>query len=134
MGEGVVELVDCGFSLEHPTASEQTIRIAAKISGLVVLKIFLAELILTGLILPQATDFTVAGVVRMDAVRNKLIRVMVGHLLLLSSNQGECMEWASGRGLDFTGVRGMLKPIRRGGADTVWEAGHAAGDGFSLWR
>ena len=59
-----------GLSLEHPTAREQTIRSAAKISGLVWSKVFL----------PQVTEFGVDGV-----ERNRLIRFMVGHLLLLSS-------------------------------------------------
>jgi hypothetical protein len=59
-----------GLSLEHPTATEQTIRRAAKVSVLVLSKFFL----------PQLTEFRVDGV-----ERNKLIRVMIGHLLLLSS-------------------------------------------------
>jgi len=35
--------------------------------------------------LPQVTDSQVDGVVRNGVVRNRLMRVMVGHLLLLSS-------------------------------------------------
>jgi hypothetical protein len=33
MGAGLFEAMGCGFSLEHPTASEQTINTAAKTRG-----------------------------------------------------------------------------------------------------
>jgi hypothetical protein len=71
----LVELAGCGVWLEHPTANEQAIRSAAKTNGLPVSRTFF-----TRLVFPQATELAVAGV-----VRNRLIRVMVGHLLLLSS-------------------------------------------------
>jgi hypothetical protein len=73
-----VELSGLGFSLEHPTANEQTIKSAANTSVLV----FLSKLILS-----QATESRVAGVLRSVAVRNRLIRVMVGHLLLLKQRR-----------------------------------------------
>jgi hypothetical protein len=66
-----------GFSLEHPTANEQAIKSAAKTSALVVSR-FKFDLSL-------ATEWTVDGVVRNGVVRNRLVRVMVGHLLLRSS-------------------------------------------------
>jgi hypothetical protein len=81
IGDSLVELAGLGLSLEHPTATEQAIRSAAKISVLVLSRFFWK------FFLPQATELKVDG-----AVRNRLIRVMVGHLLLLSSDWGECME------------------------------------------
>jgi hypothetical protein len=71
-----------GWSVEHPTVSEQAIRSAAKTSVLVVgLRFFFsAKFGLAKFVLPQATEFRVDGV-----LRNRLMRVMVGHLLLLSS-------------------------------------------------
>jgi hypothetical protein len=64
------------LSLEHPTATEQTIRSAANTSVLVVL----SKLVLAKLVLPHTRESGFAGV-----VQNKLKRFMVGHLLLLSS-------------------------------------------------
>jgi hypothetical protein len=66
------------FSLEHPTPTEQTIKSPANTSVLV----FLSKLIL-----PQATESWVAGVVRDVTVRNWLMRIMVGHLLLLKQRR-----------------------------------------------
>src|ERR1035438_3392438 len=81
MAGWLLELSVFGFSLEHPTANEQIIRSAANTSVLALL----AKLVVPQLILPHATESGVAGVLRTVAVRNRLIRVMVGHLLLLSS-------------------------------------------------
>ena len=55
-------------------------------------KLVLAQLVLPQLILPQATESCVAGVLRnvvlrTSVLRNRLIRVMVGHLLLLKQRR-----------------------------------------------
>jgi hypothetical protein len=81
-GDWLVEVTGLGCSFEHPTAKEQTIRSTVKISVLVVgLKWLLVQSASAEFALPQATEFVVDG-----AVWNRLIRVMVGHLLLLSSD------------------------------------------------
>src|SRR5258708_28224823 len=64
IGGWIVEVGVAGFSLEHPTATEQTIRIPANTSVLMV--------------------FSKLLVLRAEL---KLMPVMVGHLLLLSSTQ-----------------------------------------------
>jgi hypothetical protein len=43
IGNGFVELTGFGLSLEHPTVNEQAIRSAAKISVLVLSKLFFVE-------------------------------------------------------------------------------------------
>jgi hypothetical protein len=76
----LVELSVLGFSLEHPTANEQAIKSAANTRVLVLL----SKLVL---LLPHATESCVAGMVRTAVALNRLIRVMVGHLLLLKQRK-----------------------------------------------
>jgi hypothetical protein len=58
-----MELTGLGWSFEHPTAKEQTIRSAAKIRVLVVgLKLFLSTFACAKFVLPQATELRVDGV------------------------------------------------------------------------
>jgi len=87
IGDWLLAVSVFGFSLEHPTANEQTIKIAANTSGLAVVP---------RLIFPHAIESKIAGVrrfgvlstnvLRTGVARNRLIRVTVGHLLLLSSD------------------------------------------------
>jgi len=63
---GWLTVTGCGFSLEQPTAIEQTINSAAKTSALAVLLDLIESWVDAKLLA-------------------KLMRVMVGHLLLLSS-------------------------------------------------
>jgi hypothetical protein len=65
-------------------------------------------------------------VLRTVAVRNRLIRVMVGHLLLLSSASEKSKEEANERDVDFAWVRAVQSDRHCGGPDTMWGAGHGA--------
>src|SRR5579864_532149 len=89
-GIWLVEVAGLGFSLEHPTASEQTIRSAAKSSAPPVFSKFLV---------PHATES------RVDAILLKLKRAMVGHLLLLSSAGGSAQRWPSCSALILQGLQ-----------------------------
>jgi hypothetical protein len=104
------EVAGFGLSLEQPAAIEQTIKAAANTSVLVVL---------SKLILPQATESRVAGVLEnlaartallRIALRNRLIRVMRGHLLLRSSTRDDAGECPTYKALILLGLEKLDLP------------------------
>jgi hypothetical protein len=99
-GAGVVAdwlsvLAGLGLSLKHPTPIEQTSKSAANTSVLVVL---------SKLVLPQTSELRIAGLVRDALLLNRLMRVMVGHLLLLSSTGEIAGRWPNGEVLILLGL------------------------------
>jgi len=111
-GGWLVEVAGFGLSLEHPTANEQTIKSAAKSSALVVFSRFF---------LPHATESRVDAILLVEL---KLMRVMVGHLLLLSSAVESAQRGPTGGALILQGLQRckegapVNRQTRRGWGDT----------------
>src|ERR1700678_430163 len=117
-GIGSLELTGFGLSLVQPTVSEQTIRSAPNKSAPVFFphvidlrdsEIFLSAIFLSAILLAEL---------------KQLIRVMVGHLLLLSSATNNASGVPTGRPLILLGLRcvtaaGIVeRETRRGCCDT----------------
>ncbi|MFZ0957802.1 MAG: hypothetical protein WAN60_15760 [Candidatus Sulfotelmatobacter sp.] len=93
MGIGLFELTGFGSSLEQPTVSEQTIKSAPNNSAPVffpqVMDLRDSEILFSAILLAEL---------------KQLIRVMVGHLLLLSSASDSAGGVPSGRALILLGL------------------------------